>query len=1257
MSATHTQPSTMPKSTGPVSPESVSTGPLSTGPLSTGPVPPAKDTAHIQITLLGHMIILIDGQPLSKTPGYMVQALLAYLFCHPGPHERIKLADLLWGDMPRERLLSNLRSLVRRLPAAVKPYIQTTPQMVGIDPSDDIWVDVLALSKLADKLPTPESRLPDTRSTETKYTDLYMTQLQACEDSVKAMLAYYTDDFLAGLVLGDAPRFADWQYMQREALRQLVMDALRNVVELCLYQGRYSDGIAYTRRWIALDPLEEVARRQLMVMLARSGQQKAALQTYQAMVEMLEEEFAAPPMPETVEAYERILNRDTDDNPNSADTYTHQSNKMASTVLNLPTFAQPSVGRRSDLGTLTHQLQKPDCCLLTITGLGGAGKTYLAVEVAKMAAQSQHFAQGVVFISLASVPAADRLPEAIVQALALILADSRNVLAQIGSYLEPKEMLITLDNFEHLLAPPQSSGHSSGQSSGQPSAQSAVQMLSHLLHVAPHVKFLVTSRQPLRLQHEYLYALSGMVLPELHTPISLSDLMHIDAILLFQQAAQRTNFDFAVTAENQQAVIRFCHLVQGTPLAIVLGAAHMDFLEPEELVEECQESMDVLESTWADLPDRQRSVRAVFDYSWRLLDPALQQVFQQLSVFRGGFTRQAARQVVGVSLSQLKHLHTHSLIKLTDKGRYEIHELLRQFGAEKLAFSDEQTPNRQATSNSGASVWDKHMHHYLTWLGEQSGPLQGRKPQEAVKAIEVDLQNIRQAWVQAITTQDIRLLTKSHQALFIFYEMKGFYQEGIDRAKHALQTVQPRIKQLAIDHTHSDTAFVELYCLLLAKQNFFYVKLGGYEQVEQTVEAVMSYIQTLPESSDIRYTIQAHIYWVWANALNRQNSYSLAYDKLIQALEWAKQADDLMLVADCFYLRGLIHFFLDEFTEAVDDAQQARQLYIQTQNRWKEIPTLTLLGSIQEWLGKLSLAKGYYEEVIQISHDLGDDLNKHQLNLARVAIYMGDYSYAEPMIQQSLRFFSHMNHKTKVANAHYHLSMLYNKLGLYHKAKYHQEKSLETKRTSEADAEAYLQLNLIYIGLGDYETALDFVTKAQQIADDLALDYLQAEVEMYMAYTFGLLGHIDKSIHSYKQALDFYRHSERGYTKIEIMAGLANALRLTGDLVNSLEYIEEVLLYVTKNVERIYVFLRPIELYLNCYYILHACQDPRASLILDTGYALLQTFANRITNKVWQTSFLENVRTHQMLRNHWFNQTENTDYQPTINDNSNDVKI
>ena len=109
----------------------------------------AKDGAHLQITLLGHMSILVDGQPLPKMPGYIVQALLAYLFCHPGPHERIKLADLLWGDMPRDRLLSNLRSLVHRLPAAVKPYIQTTPQTVGIEPSDDIWVDVLALSALA----------------------------------------------------------------------------------------------------------------------------------------------------------------------------------------------------------------------------------------------------------------------------------------------------------------------------------------------------------------------------------------------------------------------------------------------------------------------------------------------------------------------------------------------------------------------------------------------------------------------------------------------------------------------------------------------------------------------------------------------------------------------------------------------------------------------------------------------------------------------------------------------------------------------------------------------------------------------------------------------------------------------------------------------------------------------------------------------------------------------------------------------------
>ncbi|MEM7537174.1 MAG: NB-ARC domain-containing protein [Chloroflexota bacterium] len=990
---------------------------------------------------------------------------------------------------------------------------------------------------------------------------------------------------------------------------------------------------------------DKESSRQLMVMLALDGQQQVALNEYDTLVAMLDDEFAVPPMAVTISAYERIVNQAYKEQVAQQFGEIKMNETTDTMSLHLPTFTQPIIGRLRELGTLLHQLQNPDCRLLTITGLGGTGKTYLAVEMAKKVLQQQTFGQGVVYISLAGVQSTDRFPEAFVQALSLVLTDNRDALTQVCGYLESKEMLIVLDSVEHLLVRPQTQRQVQGQSQrqsqrqsySQSQNQSATQMISHIMRAAPDVKFLVTSRQPLQMQQEHLFSLAGMTVPALHSSLTPAELIQIDAIQLFQQAAKQTNVDFAVTAENQQAVIAFCRLVQGTPLAIVLGAAHMDFLTPEELLAECLESLDVLETTWTDLPDRQRSVRAVFEYSWRLLDTPLQEIFQKLAVFRGGFTREAARTVVGVSLPQLKHLHTHSLIAQIDKGRYEIHELLRQFGEEKLDTDKLISEQEQSIGRiKQRSVYDKHMHYYLTWLAEQTETIQGEQPHEAVTAIAIDQQNIQQAWTHGVAVKAIEQLAASRKALSLFYEIRGLYQEAVDRFSEAINALQPHMDQITTTHISQESiALVELYCLLLCRQDFFYLMMGGRQQVEQSVATIMDYVKLLPESSATRFYIQSRAYWTWALAFNRQNNYTKAYDSVEQALVWAEQAKNPLLVADCLYLRGLIYFYLDYFTKALRDAHDAYNRYREANHRWEEILCLRLLGIVKEWLGEYAMARIYYEEVVQLSDEVGVDPRKHLINLCRVTMNLGHYGEAERMGQQALQFFVHMNHREDIANANYHLSMIYTKLGIYQTAIEYIEQAIQVKRSREATVAVYLQSNLIYNGLGDYERALGFTMQAKEIADQLDLNFLQAEVSMYTAYTLNLLGDTQGSMVAYQQALDFYADSERDYTEIEIMAALAHVLCEANQQAVAISYIEDVLVYLKKNSKKIDIFLKPTEVYLNCYHVLQACEDPRATDILNQGYELLQTYVDKITNMAWAASFQENIAAHKEIAQLW----------------------
>jgi predicted ATPase/DNA-binding CsgD family transcriptional regulator len=385
---------------------------------------------------------------------------------------------------------------------------------------------------------------------------------------------------------------------------------------------------------------------------------------------------------------------------------------------NLPLPPTPFVGREPELTALASYLADPATRLITILGLGGAGKTRLALAAAWNQVnrrQTPHpFAHGIYYIRLASVETADLLLPAVGEALNFHFEEGRDPQEQLLRFLSRKAMLMVLDNFEYLA--------------------DSVDLIEAVGQTAPAVKLLVTSRARLNLQAEQLLPLSGMAVPDEKMggeAMPLDRLASYSAIQLFEQCACRVQPDFVLTADNQAHVVTICRRVEGIPLGIVLAAAWLDTLTPAEIAAEMNRDLDFLAADMADAPERQRSLRAAFNHSWRLLSQQEQEILARLSVFCGGFGKEAAQAVVGATLRDLQALVNKSLLHRTPAGRYEIHELLRQFATEGL------------TKATAMDMRDRHSAYYRTLLSERAEAWHAAQQLDTLRVVTQEADNIR----------------------------------------------------------------------------------------------------------------------------------------------------------------------------------------------------------------------------------------------------------------------------------------------------------------------------------------------------------------------------------------------------------------------------------------------------------------------------------------------------------------------------------
>jgi predicted ATPase/transcriptional regulator with XRE-family HTH domain len=602
--------------------------------------------------------------------------------------------------------------------------------------------------------------------------------------------------------------------------------------------------------------------------------------------------------------------------------------------ISLPVLPTPLIGRQYEVDQLGTLLRDPECRMLTLVGPGGIGKTRLAIEAAAQA--QEPFADGVYFVPLASVTSTRYIVPVIADAVGFTFQGTSrsDPKGQLFSFLREKKTLLLVDNLEHLLAEP------------------GIEVLAELLVNVQQTKLLITSRESLGFQGEWVFEVQGLPIPD---DKYVQGGAQNTSVELFLQRARRAHMGFDATPQDFTAIVRICQLVDGMPLGIELAATWVRTLACDEIAQEIERGLDFLSVSARDLPARHRSMRAVFDHSWKLLAEDEQRVLLRLAVFQGGFRREAAQAVAGATVSVLSTLMTKSLIRRSGTSRYDLHELIRQFAIEHLA----NRPEEQTLAQT------RHGSYYLTVFSQADERLRSFAQRDALAELTTEMDNFRTAWDWAVAHSKFSLIEQTMRTFTMLYDTLGWLQEGLDMLGQALntletanQTIPPnRTDQLALGH-------------ILACRSVLASRLGRYDQAQAMLERSLEILRPLHE---LRVEVEAVTFL--GTVMELSGNYARAFELYSEGLEIATSIGDRWFAALCdICLAGLAGI-----TQMMVTPETTHERVRAAVANWRDIgdPRFTAIGlNVLGWsaltLGHYDEAQAALEESILLSLSVGD---------------------------------------------------------------------------------------------------------------------------------------------------------------------------------------------------------------------------------------------------------------------------------------------
>lgn len=874
----------------------------------------------LYVRLFGGVEVLSHGvalaRPRSRTEMWLMGALLLRANQRV---ERSWLAGVFWPESHPTQASNNLRrslsNLRHVLASEAFRLTSPTPQTVSFD-ARSVFCDVRAFDAAA---------------------------AHGDRDALLSAVACYRGPLLPECSL-------DWMAAERRAREQTFLGVLESLADLALREGDAVEAIRWTRRILQLEPLRESAHRRLFQALAASGDAVGLALAYRQMRFDLHEAAQVQPSVETRALYLRL--KGALDTPTPAPT------------LRMPAPISPLVGREEETAEVTRLLATRR--LVTLTGSGGVGKTRLALAAAERVAAE--FLDGAWYVDLA--PVADDAGLVPVIALALGVREGalvRSAEASLTAFLAPKNLLIVLDNCEHLV-------------------EECRRLVGALLAAGSQVSVLATSRQRLGVGGETVWLVPPLPVPD-PVRIAARDSAAIRAcpsVRLFVECARRGNRSFELTDADAFAVARICARLDGLPLALELAAARINVLTPEQLDTRLGVSLALLAGDRRGAPHRQHDLHALIQWSYGLLTDREQALFRRLSVLQGRWDLEAVEAVAapmyGDAVEGLSRLVERSLVvaERPDSGdvRYRILETVRQFALERLTDFGERR-----------AVQERHARHFLAYAEEQAVRMHGPGEKLALDRLEGAQDNLRAAlrfWLQE--ADDGREGLRLVGALRPLWTFRGSLQEGETWARTALE------------RPGGQTPCRERGRALAAAGNLA-LNLGHYDQARLWLEEGLALSQRLcaPE-------IEADTLNVLAAVDGRQGASAAEAHRLAASLANYEALGDATGVAlVCSNLCSLARK-REEFEQA--DAYQRRSLALAQARGDRRAMAWALQNRAALLLDQSSPAdaRGYVLRCLSLCQEVGDrgGVADALYNLGCIARQCGDFATARPYFAESL---------------------------------------------------------------------------------------------------------------------------------------------------------------------------------------------------------------------------------------------------------------
>ena len=918
-------------------------------------------TAMLQTTLFGTPTIMWAGAAL-PIPRRQTRALIYRLAADMRPASRDQLCALFWPDVPDVAARRNLTHLLTHARRALPD-----PALL------QIGADAVGLS--------PAGVSSDTVTAQRLIAEGARVSIAALRRAAELLHG----PFLAGFSLPGCPEFDAWADTERARWDRLGRELLATLAERAAAEEHYPEAIWAAQRGLELDDLDEALHQRLVELYVTIGDRAAVERQYERCVAALERELGVPPLPETRAVYLRAADRPA---------------ALADRPATRAPIAEPAdtlIGREQDLATLTALLARPDIRLLTLAGPGGVGKTRLARALAARLAGA--YADGTVFVPLAPIQDPDLVPTAIAAACGLRDTSDRDALTHLLDVLRHRQMLLLLDNFEHLAA--------------------AAALVSTILAAAPGLRVMVTSRTLLRLADEHVYLVPAL-------PVADAPSAPAPAVELFLARARAAAPGQSIGAGNRADIAAICARLDGLPLAIELAAARMRVLTPHALLARLSHRFELLIGGPRDRPARQQTLLATVDWSYNLLDLAERQALRRLAVCAADFGLVLAEQLVAApgALDILERLADQSLVlRAPDQGeepRFILLETIRAYALERLVEHGE-LPTVQ---------W-VHAQAMLT-LAEQAAPELLLREQAAwLDRLERDQDNLRAALAWARQHEPATELQLA-AALGLFWIRRGSIGEGRAWLEGALSAAgwPGALPENAL----AARALASLGHLLFHQGEYaaavplLTAAAVRYDQLAMPVDAVLARFMLgsafalqgdMPAASAVSAPLLAAIAAIdspvpRALLAMRQGMIAMqhgadarARDHLQQACAALRALGRLAELATILIHIGAVCLRLGEQDSALAAFGEAQDLALALKDRHIEGLALNNLGELARVHGDYLAAGEYYHASLRLLEDTDrrSDIPRLLHNLGFVALRAGDVGAARDYFRRSLAGF------------------------------------------------------------------------------------------------------------------------------------------------------------------------------------------------------------------------------------------------------------